>query len=120
MNTTVEVMKQNWIVSLASGNARLTKAFYEAHLFWSVLIFLIYWFLVPLVVSKLPISMSQAANYIFIPAIVLINIYVLFSLVAIWRCAFNVNKLVWGYVARIYAIIIILLSIYKIIKNIAA
>lgn len=120
MNTTAEVMNLNWFSNLASGNARLTKAFYEAHLFWSLLIFLFYWFLLPILVSKLPISLEQAVNYIFIPIIVIINLYVLFSLVAIWRCAFNVNRPLWGHLARFYAVVIFALSVYKIFKNLIA
>lgn len=120
MNTTVEVDNQNWFSNLASGNARLTKAFYEAHLFWLLLFFLVYKFLVSIIITKLPISLDETINFIVIPIIVLINIYTLFSLVAIWRCAFNVNKLIYGYLARMYAVVISLSMVYKFIKNIVA
>lgn len=119
MNTTAEVMKKNWFSNLATGNARLTKAFYEAHLFWLLLLFILYWFLVPTIVSRLPITLEQATSYIFIPIIIFINIYVLFSLVAIWRCAFNVNNRLWGYLARTYAFVIFILTVYKYINNIS-
>lgn len=120
MNTSSEVMNNNWFYNLALGKARLTKAFYEAHVFWSLLIFLIYWFLIPTIVSRLPITLEQASSFVFIPMIVAINIYVLFSLFAIWRCAFNVYNHLWGYMARTYAVIIIAVSGYKIFKNIIA
>ncbi len=42
------------------------------------------------------------------PLVVLSVIYWFWVLTAIWRCAFNVDSNVWGYLARVYVVIVVL------------
>ena len=120
MNTTTEVMKINWFYRLWQGEERLIKAFYEAHLFWLLIFTIYYIFLQPKILVRLPITLEQALTYVMIPSLIIINIYNLFSLVAIWRCAFNVQNKAWGFIARIYALIILSFLIEKFIGNLTS
>lgn len=118
MNTTTKVIKPNWFSNLWHGEARLVKAFYEAHLFWLLLLGLIYLFLLPEVIKRLPMTVEHGIQYVAIPTVIILNIYNLFTLFAIWRCAFNVNKKMWGYLARTYVVLILITLAVKIVRNI--
>lgn len=115
MNATTEVMKKNWFSRLWQGEEKLIKAFYEAHLFWLLMSFIYLIFLQPKILVRLPITLDEGITYVMIPSIIIVNIYYLFSLVAIWRCSFNVQNKAWGLIARIYTLVALSLLITKII-----
>jgi len=118
MNVTAKAINNNgWFASLWSGEARLVKAFYEAHLFWHILIALFLFLLLPTIVARLPLEFNDSVHFILFPAIGIAYIYTLFTYIVIWRCAFNVNNPKWGYVARVYVVILFIQTLYKIITK---
>ena len=53
-------------------------------------------------------------------SIIFISTYIIWSFVAIWRCAFNVKNKNWGYVARLFITIDLIAGLYQsffILKN---
>ena len=117
MNVAAETIQNNrgWFASLWFGEARLVKAFYEAHIFWAILIALFLFQLMPIILVRLPLKVEYSFYFIIIPAYVITSIYFIFTYIAIWRCAFNVNNIKWGYVARLYVALMSLKYIYSII-----
>ncbi len=82
------------LLSYWNGNAPLFKAF---------------WFVGFLggIVAK--VLMKLAATLAVPPLVTLILycVYLLFSSVSIWRCSWNTGRKLWGYVARLYLVLVL-------------
>lgn len=83
---------QSWRLAL-KGEMQLWRVFWIGH-------FLAYWVFVALFAVLALLFDSNLASLLFAPFVLT---YMLFVYFAMWRCAFNSNKKVYGYLARIYA-----------------
>jgi len=71
-----------------SGKERLWKVFW------------LYYVLGLGVLSYLPDVFSEASRILKVPVGVAVLVYLVWAPVSVWRCAFNADQGVWGYVVR--------------------
>ncbi len=83
---------QSWGLAL-KGEMQLWRVFWIGH-------FLAYWVFVALFAVLALLFDSNIPLLLFTPFVLT---YMAFVYFAIWKCAFNSNRKVYGYLARIYA-----------------
>jgi hypothetical protein len=83
---------QSWRLAL-KGEMQLWRVFWIGH-------FLAYWVFVALFAVSALLLDSNLASLLFAPFVLTYMFLVYF---AMWKCAFNSNRKVYGYLARIYA-----------------
>ena len=87
---------ESWKSAL-KGNCQLWRVFWLGN-------FLAYFILVGLV-GIISLLTDGADAFLVSTATLLFLIYLVFVLYALWKCAFNVENKIYGYLARIYVVL---------------
>ncbi len=94
----LEFLKKSW-----NGSEKLWKVFW------------LYYFLVNIVLNialkMLPGFFGSLPNLLAIPIMVIVWAYIVWILVSLWRCAFNTEWKVMGYVVRVIVVIFAVLTV---------
>ena len=92
------------------GKERLWKAFWLIGILGRILVAT---FVIIFAIIGKSIGLTWS---IAILSFLFISIYIIWSFVSIWRCAFNTQNKNWGYVARIFISMDLLTGIYQTIN----
>ena len=101
---------ENFILNYWSGKEKLWKAFWLIGIVGRIFVaFFIIIF--SLIGNSIGLTWSVA-----ILSLLFVLIYIIWSFVSIWRCAFNTQNKNWGYVARIFISMDLLIGIKQTIN----
>ena len=101
---------ENFILNYWSGKEKLWKAFWLIGIVGRIFVaFFIIIF--SLIGNSIGLTWSVA-----ILSLLFVLIYIIWSFVSIWRCAFNTQNNNWGYVARIFISMDLFVGIYQAIN----
>ena len=98
---------EQFLLSYWNGEQKLWKAFWIIGIIGRILLasFVIFFAILG---KSLGLTWS-----ITILSFILVIIYILWSFVSIWKCAFNVKNKTWGYAARIFISADLIAGIYQ-------
>ena len=105
---------ESFLLNYWNGKKKLWQAFWLIGIFGRILLAI---FIVIFTLIGKAIGLTWSIGIL---SLIFILIYIIWSFVSIWRCAFNVKNRIWGHIARVFISMDLFLGILQtitILKN---